>query len=531
VPALLGAAHKARPNRLNLPGYKFAATTGSILGDGSIWSPWTLQYGLDHVPAGETLYVRGGTYVGLFTATLDGTQESHRRTVRSYPGEWAILDSQFDWVTSPGSISDHTLRVMGDYWTVRDLELKNSNESMRVIPLGPTYTYPEGDRGSGLYIQGLFSQHINLVIHDQGNGVEWFGDAGAGPSDEAFAYGTVVYNSGWVGSSNGRGHGGNYYTQNPRGTGTKRFENLISTNAASTTFRCEGAAGYGDDCKVLRSTTANAYAPAAMSDLWPDTDGDFELTLGSEDHDVVNVFVDRVRVFERSGVVGGSFYIAGAGPYNGWNITNCDLRPGAVDGVLRAVNATGTVTVTGNVVFGDGTSPGNKVLAKLQTTTPTATWNNNSYYSKNATYTFVTHVPGLKNFATWKSETGFDASSTFTADTYPPDVSYVEPNTYETGRSHVTIYNQVARASTVSVSLTGTGLVNGDPYYIFNGMNPLAGAVASGTYSGASVSFPMTDAAAGTPADPAGDLPPGPSVFPDFGVFIVRKYPTMQRGV
>jgi hypothetical protein len=265
-----------------------------------------------------------------------------------------------------------------------------------------------------------------------------------------------------------------------------------------------------------------------MTSLYADTYRDALLEFGSEDHPIQNITVDQCRTFELSQAQSLSNFLVGPGPWSGFTLTNNDFRPG-VSAVLVVVNATG-VNIQNNIAFGDGLGPGNELLAKTQTTNPTGTWNNNSYYSMNGTYEFLyVGAPGTVSFAAWKAATGFDAASTFTPDTYPPDAVYVDDNLYETGRSHVTIYNQRAQATTVSVSLTGTGLVSGDPYYIFNAMNPLAGPVASGTYSGASVSFPMTTAAAGSPADPVGDLPPGPSTFPHFGVFVVRKYNTMQR--
>jgi hypothetical protein len=519
MPATLGN-RRAKSQRYEPPGVKFAAVDGSPTNDGSIYSPWTLDYALLSLPAGYTLYLRGGTYDGAFTTALNGTQESHRRTIRSYPGEWAIIDSGIHLVT--GSDPNGALEVEGDYWTIRDMELMNSDTNSRV--LAPSVPYNSTRRGNGLWITGTNNQQINVLVHDNGNGITWWGDAGGGLS-----YGNVVWNNGWAGDSNVRGHGQGFYTQNDPASGTKRFENCISTNTGATTLRCEGAAGYADNVEIIDCTLEGAGAPSAMTSLFADTYRDTMLDLGSEDHAVNNITIDKVRMFELTGCNPQAIYLAGPGPYTGYTVKNSELRPGTCDGILFARNATG-VDIHDNIVFGDGLFAGNENLAKIETSA-SGTWNNNAYYYKNGPFWYVNQTPGLKTFTEWKAATGFDAASTQAIDTYPPDAVYVVANAWETGRSHVTIYNQIARTNTVSVSLSGTGLVNGDTYYVFNAMNPLAGSVATGTYSGASIAFPMTNGTAGVPATPVGDLPRGPSTFPDFGVFVVRKYPTMQRGI
>ena len=64
-------------------------------GNGSISQPWDLQTALNQpaslVP-GATLYLRAGTYTGKFFSYLTGSAASPI-TVKSYPGEWAIIDA------------------------------------------------------------------------------------------------------------------------------------------------------------------------------------------------------------------------------------------------------------------------------------------------------------------------------------------------------------------------------------------------------------------------------------------------------
>jgi hypothetical protein len=69
------------------------AAPSAISGNGSITNPWNLFLALktNAIQPGDTLNLRGGTYTGPgFTSTLNGTN-NNQITVRSYPGEWAIL--------------------------------------------------------------------------------------------------------------------------------------------------------------------------------------------------------------------------------------------------------------------------------------------------------------------------------------------------------------------------------------------------------------------------------------------------------
>lgn len=512
------ASRRARASRFEEEGVKFASPNGSVLGDGSIFDPWELNYALTHLPAAYTLYLRGGTYEGVYTANASGVNETERRIVRSFPGEWAVIDSGL-------AAGQGGLNVTGDYWTVQDLELMNSNVNSRVLE--NTVPYDSTLRGSGLRISGSACNQVNLLIHDNGNGIAWWEQAVGGLS-----YGNIVWNNGWAGSSNMRGHGHGWYVQNNGDNGeVKRIENVISTNSGGCTLRIGAQNGRVDNCEVVKSSFANSSAPAAMTHLFNDEYRSPDVEHGSGEFAYENLVVDKVRIFElpNSYSSGIRNNYANAGPSAGLVLTNCDLRPGAVDGILKSTYNT-QVTIRDNIVHGDGIGPSNEILAFAQTTMPVGVWDYNSYYSMNGTYGFnFTGAGGPKTFSEWQLLTGYDTHSTFAPGSYPPDAVYVEPNLHEDGRSHVTVFNSIALAATVQADLSNTGLQSGDTYYIFNAMNPLAGVITTGTYDGNPVAIPMQDDTAGTPADPVADLPPGPSTFPHFGVFIVRKYPTMQR--
>jgi hypothetical protein len=522
MPSILARGH-AKSRRYDPVGIKIASLTEEV-GDGSLYSPWPLQYGLDHLPPGHTLYVRGGTYVGSFTADLDGTQESHRRIVKSFPGEWAIIDSQIyrptDFAPTEG------IRVNGDYWTLRDLEFTNTDTHSRVLDISVPYV--SNRRGSGVSIYGTHNEQINCLFHDAGVGVGWWVQSGGG-----LAYGCNAWNNGWVGGSNYRGHGRGWYTQTLIGDAPKHFEVCMATNNGESSIQAAGGPANLGPFEFVGCQFANASGPSYTTGILGAGVIGHTIEHGSSDGPFGGLLLDRVMTYELPGTKGGGVHINEfhEATSTGQVIRNSRLQQGWVDGALIGDNVA-DVDIHDNIIVADGNGGGQiGALAFTQGLTPTGTWDYNDYYYKNGSYGFKwTGHPSHGTFAEWKSGTGYDAHSTSTNGN-PPDSVHVEPNTYETGRSHVAIYNQVTKASTVMVDLSGTGLVNGDVYYVFNGMNPLAGSVASGTYAGNPVAFPMTDATAGTPADPVGDLPAGPSTFPDFGAFIVRKYNTMQRAV
>lgn len=91
---------------------------------------------------------------------------------------------------------------------------------------------------------------------------------------------------------------------------------------------------------------------------------------------------------------------------------------------------------------------------------------------------------------------------------------YVHANAHESGRANITVFNPNSLASTTADC---TGIVGAsDPWYLYDGFNPLAGPVASGT--GPTVTIPMTGLTCRTPAGCFTPTHP----CPKFGAFVVR---------
>jgi len=103
----------------------YVATTGSdVIGSGSIGSPWrTIAYGVGNAVAGDTLYIRGGTYTGS-GATIDsqghtvnsGVSYGNAVTISGYPGETAIIYPDYN-------VSAVRLTTAVSYIIIQDLTM------------------------------------------------------------------------------------------------------------------------------------------------------------------------------------------------------------------------------------------------------------------------------------------------------------------------------------------------------------------------------------------------------------------------
>lgn len=73
----------------------YVAPTGNDGNPGTLTAPFkTIQHGADQAAPGDTVLVRGGTYVEDFTVRVSGTA-ANPITIKSYPGETAVVDGQY----------------------------------------------------------------------------------------------------------------------------------------------------------------------------------------------------------------------------------------------------------------------------------------------------------------------------------------------------------------------------------------------------------------------------------------------------
>ncbi len=227
----------------------FVSPGGSASGDGSMERPWDLATAVAQpsaVQPGDTLWLRGGTYQGAFNSQLSGT-ETAPITVRSYPGEEVRLD-----------VGSQSINILGDYTHWRDFEVFSSKTATRVTDVkGPNAddADPNVQRGA-LRNRGSHTKLINLVVHDLSLGIGFWADGAGGE-----VYGSIIYNNGWLGPTNGESHG--IYTQNE--IGTKIYADNIIFNQFDHNFHAYGSSAAHLKGLVFEgNTTFNAGAGAGQ---------------------------------------------------------------------------------------------------------------------------------------------------------------------------------------------------------------------------------------------------------------------------
>jgi|GEM_PF-4769979 len=117
--SFLGAPARAAGNSY------YVATNGSDSNPGTIDRLWaTLPYATDQIKAGDTVYVRAGTYkpTKATVITTSGTADA-RITFRSYPGETAVIDA-----SDPPSDTDG-IATTASYVSSIGFEVKNAKRT------------------------------------------------------------------------------------------------------------------------------------------------------------------------------------------------------------------------------------------------------------------------------------------------------------------------------------------------------------------------------------------------------------------
>jgi hypothetical protein len=190
----------------------YVTTSGSSSNDGTSGHPWSLSYALGQpsgLKAGDTVWVRGGTYNGSFSVNLSGSS-SAPITIRAYPGERVILSNS----TSYNMDIQNAAYV--NFW---GLEITQSYS---------TRTSSRSESTYGIRVnQGNTSHHIkfiNMIIHDvQSQGIGWWQAL-----SDSEVYGTLFYFNGTTELDHG------IYVNNM--SGTKWFIDNIVNDSASHGF-------------------------------------------------------------------------------------------------------------------------------------------------------------------------------------------------------------------------------------------------------------------------------------------------------
>ncbi|HVG34791.1 MAG TPA: right-handed parallel beta-helix repeat-containing protein [Pyrinomonadaceae bacterium] len=422
----------------------YVADQGRPDGDGSKNRPWDLATALSQparVKAGDTIWLRGGTYKGAFKSKLSG--EAGR----------PILLAQF---TNERATIDGSLIVEGAWTTYWGFEVTNSD------------TDRTRERPTGVEITGAHTKFINLIVHDCGNGIAFWSTAVDGE-----LYGNIIYNNGWQSSSMERGHGHALYTQNEEGTKLIRdnimfnqfgwgihayteegeikgfnFEGNVSFNNGAATIEDEGYDNIlvGGERPAARIMLTSNYTYETLTKT--DTKPNVRLHYGATGNQDLIVRDNRF--------VGGS--------------------------LVASVRDWQSITMTGNSFYG---------LQQLVTLAvpdgvkaSAYNWDSNTYFQGRESEAFSFQGKSL-GFAEWQRATGFDrnSQSLSNAKGRPEGVEvFVRPNQYEQGRAHVVIYNWDLK-DVVEVDARGL-LPLGAKYEVRAAENYFGAPIQAGTYDG-----------------------------------------------
>jgi len=155
----------------------YVSTTGDDSGPGSQTAPWrTIQHAADMARAGNTVNVRGGVYEELVTIKASGNATDGYITLRSYPGETAVLDA--GRLAPAGRSAILTIHDKS-YVRIEGFELRNYRTAEhRAVPLG-------------ISVMGAGS-HIELLKNNVHDVEQNFGGRDA-PGHGGNGFGIAVY--------------------------------------------------------------------------------------------------------------------------------------------------------------------------------------------------------------------------------------------------------------------------------------------------------------------------------------------------
>jgi len=459
----------------------YAAPEATERGNGSQAKPWRLQTALAQpkaINAGDTVWLRGGTYRGVFTSHLTG-QPGQPILVRQCPGERATLDCA-------GSNAP-SLTINGAWTWYWGFEVCNGS---------PDRTHA---RDGGLNIYGPDTKIINVVIHDVGVGIGFWS-----PAVDSEINGCLIYFNGWQGGMTDRGHGHAIYTQNRQGMKLIR-DNIMfdqfgygvhayTQGGDLNGFDIEGNVAFNngvltreglhyDNCLI------GGYKPARNIILrqnfgyhTPGKGGN-NLALGYEPIRVGQLTCGNDDVLVESNYFAGGSFVS-----KYW--TNMTVR-GNTFALL-----TGGVSLT----------PGPGAAGYR--------WDQNQYFLTRPA-PFAYQGMGL-GFADWQARTGYDAQSRLVQGRPAATQVFVRPNRYETNRAHIIVFNWSGQDK-VPVDLGGV-LAEGTDFEVRNAQDFYGPAVIRGRYSGQPVALPMNRLSTAQPLGVEGRAQP---TGPEFNVFVV----------
>jgi len=434
------------------------ASVGWVSGTGSSSCPWTLGVALNGGAGGVT--VSPGDTINIHGGTYEGPFSS---TLTGSAANPIIVQSYpGEWAVLQGqsSVNGYILGVSSAYTWYEDFEIAGDCTDRVSTQTGSWPTDICMADGVQVHEPGSYPgmKFIHLIIHDTRQGFSWWIEA-----SDSEIYGCNIYYNGFQGADRSHGHG--IYSQNQ--TGGKSLKDTIIHDNAEHNIQI-----YGSDTAYIDNYTLSGVVSYNAGSLWSDGGRVVLLGGGSVTHNdtLSNVYTYYNGGFGSGGTAGFDMgYYYGAGCSN-MSITNSYLVTNSYFTLCSPSTMTGN-TFAGNI-------------------TPT------SFKTSYPSNTYLTSLPvSGKNIQ-------------------------VRPDQYTLGRGLIIAYNWDG-SSTISADLS-TILNNGDGYAIYNGSNPLGAAVATGTYSGGTVSIPITTGGGMVMPTPVALSAPAAS-WPTFATYVVKR--------
>lgn len=470
-------------------------------GNGSLARPLDLASVLSKssVPNGADILLRRGMYAGTFVSNLEGTPE-RPVIVRSFPGEWAVLDA--------GSTRRTTLEIRGDSSIFKDLEIAHSGRARDGILPERFIT------GTGVDVSGDNVKLLGLVVHDNETGIELSSRANG-----AQVNGGVIYNNGYV--STGRVRGGGIAAE--IGSGKKHIENTFVFNNFGEGIDVSDFADETSAITLRGNTAFENGAPAR---------GRVEnLTISS------GYPADQVRlehnVFFHRGNIGANVELGRSLVSNGEAVLFANAIVGGED--VLSMRDWRKLDVSSNLIARSRGADPERPAIELRTPglfdapVPQAyRFAANRYLDvARDAKTFVLNADPDRprsralSFEGWRRRTGLDSSSTHTDRVDLAPIVYVQPDALAPGRVNVTVVNPSA-ASSVLVDLREAGLAKGTSFEIRDVQDPNGPPVVTGTYTGSRVSLRMRSDRVAQPVGGRGKVSHTPAEFGSFVLIATR---------
>ncbi|MDP6635160.1 MAG: right-handed parallel beta-helix repeat-containing protein [Phycisphaerae bacterium] len=213
----------------------FVGVDGAAGGDGSVKRRWDLASALGgrkEIKAGDTVWIGEGVY--KFANRKSGSAGFEVKLTGAKGKPVIVRAAGAKRVTIDGGLS---VKAPSTYLQIRDLEIIVSEN----LPGGPSRVLSEGGSHPKSYARpwgglnvysGKGCKFINLVIHDNAQGISWWKG-----STDSEVHGCIIYDNGWKGPD--RGHGHAIYTQNAEGI--KTISDCIMTGGYGQTMHAYGS--------------------------------------------------------------------------------------------------------------------------------------------------------------------------------------------------------------------------------------------------------------------------------------------------